>query len=296
MTALRVFLIGICLWLGNVPTGTAESQAEADTPLNITILGQGDATLYIPGLSSSPVHFKSALPDETAGASHLVHLPGFAGEPPIATNEDYVKTAAARIGAYIEDANLSGLQLVGHSMGGVIALQVAADYPDRIDAVLIVDSVPFLPALFQPGATVDTSRPQAEFMKQQMLSLSQEQFLGMMKAGLPRQAISKAAQALVYADIEASDQASIASGMYDLMSTDYSPLLETIEAKITLLVPHNAGMGASVDAIRSRYENQYSGARQLDIVIIEDSGHFIQLDQPDRFAEELTRFLEANNG
>lgn len=274
------------------------TQAEDSAPPKFVkeVQGLGDTTLFIPGLTSSPTHFQSAISSELVGQAHWITLAGFAGVPAATASETFVDDAATALVDYIVAEDLTDLQLVGHSLGGVLSLIVAARLPDRIDGVLIVDSVPFLPALFQPSMTEDAASAQANMMRRQMEQMAPDQFLNMMRAGLPRQATSAASQTLVFEDIAASDQATIAIAMSNLMSTDYSSVLPQITAPVTVLVPHNDFIGQDEEAWKARYQSLYTGLTTAEFVIIPDSRHFIQLDQPQAFEEALTKFLEAHNG
>jgi pimeloyl-ACP methyl ester carboxylesterase len=67
------------------------------------------------------------------------------GSDPLVTLPDYVADLAAEI----ESHDLHEVVLVGHSQGGVVAIAVAAAVPDRVAALVLLDSpVP------DPGASV----------------------------------------------------------------------------------------------------------------------------------------------
>ena len=52
-------------------------------------------------------------------------------------------------------AGLERPSIIGHSLGGLIALEVAAANPDAIGRLLIVDALPFYALTINPGATVE---------------------------------------------------------------------------------------------------------------------------------------------
>ena len=273
-----------------------EPAVKNDTRYALEVEGAGDVTYFIPGLTSSPRHFAAALESPLAGEARWITLAGFAGLPPAEPTESFVEAAVDAIANDIVAEDLRGIQIVGHSLGGVMALLLAERLPDRIDAVLIVDSVPFLPALFQPGITEAMAKSQADATRNQMSNMPREAFLGMMRQGLQRQATTLESQAEVFKDIEASDQTSIAVAMSDLMATDYSPRLKNISVPVTVLIPHNQFIGVEPDALRERYKALYAGLETGQFDIIEDSRHFIMLDQPAAFEAALKSFLEANDG
>ena len=65
--------------------------------------------------------------------------------------------------------------VVGHSLGGVLALGVAASAPDAVGAVGAVDGVPFLQALTNPKTRAADMTPLADQMKAMLGALSPAQ-------------------------------------------------------------------------------------------------------------------------
>lgn len=260
----------------------------------VEVEGDGTPVIFIPGLTSSPEAFQAGITQPLNAQAHWITVSGFAGAPAAAASEDMIGDTAEAIAAYIASEELTDVRLVGHSMGGVLSILVAGQVPERVNGVLIVDSVPFLPALFQPGATEEAAKPQARAMQAQFDAMDETAFLAMMRSGLPVQATSAASQDFVFKDIEASDKDTVAAATVQLMSTDYGPALASVKAPTTVLIPHNAYLGVTPDAIKARYAGLYEGLANANFEVIPESRHFIMLDQPEAFEAALTNFLEAN--
>src|SRR3546814_9346542 len=64
----------------------------------------------------------------------------------------------------ITDAGRPAPAVVGHSLGGLTWLMIAARAPQEVGKLMVVDAVPFIGTIFVPGATVEMMRPQAEVM------------------------------------------------------------------------------------------------------------------------------------
>ena len=62
-------------------------------------------------------------------ACHVITLAGFAGVPPIPS--PLLASARTEIADYIRAARLDRPVIVGHSLGGTLALAIASDHPDR---------------------------------------------------------------------------------------------------------------------------------------------------------------------
>src|SRR3546814_12988589 len=70
----------------------------------------------------------------------------------------------------ITDAGRPAPAVVGHSLGGLTGLMIAARAPQEVGKLMVVDAVPFIGTIFVPGATVEMMRPLAEAMAAAMLA------------------------------------------------------------------------------------------------------------------------------
>lgn len=267
--------------------------AENRDRFSVEVRGDGAPLVVIPGLTSSPRAFAVAL-DGLNAQQHLITVAGFAGVPAPSSIDPFIAPLAESITDYVDAAEATDVAVIGHSMGGVVAM-LAAGQTDRISRVLIVDSVPFLPALFQPGASPERAAASRPFMQQQMANTSDEAWLAQVRAGLPRQARTSEAQELVYADSAASDTAAAKAAVIELMTTDYTEAFNSVDVPVTLLVPFDPTIGFGRDAVLARYEAQYAGVPNLTIRVVENSRHFIMLDQPSAFRAEVEQFLSGDD-
>jgi hypothetical protein len=80
--------------------------------------------------------------------------------------DDFLIEMRDRIAAYIEARQLENPVLMGHSLGGVLSLMLAIDKPELPAKLVIVDALPYLPAVQNPTATVASVRPMAEGINQ----------------------------------------------------------------------------------------------------------------------------------
>ena len=271
------------------------SAAAASERIAVDAEGEGSALVVIPGLTSSPDIFRPFAEHVGEHQVHWVTLAGFDGVPAPDNLDAFTRPAADALGRYIVDNDLRDVRLVGHSMGGVIALMLAHDYPNRIDHVLIIDSVPYLAGLLRQGTTPENAAAGQLAMREQFAGMPRDAFLGMMRQGLPVQATSAESQAVVWDDIEASDQQAVAVAISEIYSGDFRAMLGQITSRVTVLIPHNAYVGTDADSLRARYADQYSSLARVSFRIIEDSRHFIMLDQPDAFADALQHFVQGDD-
>lgn len=263
--------------------------------LQIDRLGDagGASVIFIPGLATPGEVFEPYARSRPDLDAHLITLAGFGGAPALDPSDGVIVPGAQAIADYLRDAGLFDAVLVGHSLGGQIALQVAAQLPDRVAGVVVVDSLPFFPGLMNPAIDPAAAQAQGEAFAAQMGAMDQASFMARIRQGAPAQATSPDHQAQIVAYVAASDQATVVRGMYDALSRDWRPLLEAVEAPVTVLVAHNGFIPMPAQALAARYGAQYAAIDALDVRVVPDSRHFIMLDQPERFAEELTRIVGA---
>lgn len=84
-------------------------------------------------------------------------LPGYGRSDPVEPDEYAIPALAERVAGLAVGLGWDRFVLVGHSWGGAIACHLAASHPDRIDALVLVDSG-HLDYADTPGADVTTSR------------------------------------------------------------------------------------------------------------------------------------------
>ena len=249
----------------------------------------GASVLYIPGLATPGEVYEGVVGAHGDWDNHVVTLSGFGGEPAPDTLDPFVEGAALGVASYIEEQGLENVVLVGHSMGAQVALLTAGYAPDQVSDVIVVDSAPFFAGLMQPGVTPEMMAPQAAAIRQQMSALPRDAYLGMMAQGLRVQSMTEQGQAQVMAWIEQADQRAVAVATAELMATDFAPRLSAVQAPVTLLYAEFPEMEPAV--IRQMFVSQYEGRVDLEARGVADSRHFIMLDQPERFAEEVARVV-----
>lgn len=69
-----------------------------------------------------------------------VDAPGFAGTPAVTAAEYELGRYLPRLVALLDEVGLAQTAVMGHSWGGVVACHLAAARPDRIDALVLLDS------------------------------------------------------------------------------------------------------------------------------------------------------------
>ena len=274
--------------------------AMADTfqGMQVEVIGQGRQVLMVPGLNSGIESWRDtclALQD-AAVQCHLVQLPGFAGQPAQAdVQADFVAAIEQRLGDYIDQRMAPAPVLAGHSLGGFFALKLAAARPDKVAAVIVVDSLPFFPAAANPAATVESSLPMADAMRQQMLSLDEATYRQQSVMALSGMSKGEERNALLRQWSADSDRQTTAAAMHALMTTDLRPQLAQVTPPVLVLGAWEAygQYGATQASTEAIFQSQYAGLADKRIAMAASGYHFLMWDAPDWLAGEMRQFLSA---
>ncbi len=253
--------------------------------------GAGRPVVFIPGLSSSGEVWSLLKADLGPGyETHVITLAGFAGVPPV--QGPFLETRLAALEAYLEAENLEDAVIVGHSLGGFMAMKLALAAPDRIGDVVIVDSVPFLAQFFLRAQTVAEAEPRAAALRDQLLQFTDEQHEAQQRGLAAASAREPEAQAIILEGSLASDRETSANAVYELLTSDLREEIANIRAPMLVLYPWRAGGPFAAEQTDAAYAAQYANAKTATLKRIDDATHFIMLDRPEETYEAVAAFLE----
>ena len=290
---IRSFLALLLLPLAAACASVPERPAFAGERIAVTVRGDGPDVVLIPGLSSSPEVWESAVAAVPGYRYHLVHVSGFAGRPPGANaSGPVVAPVAEEIARYMREAGLERPAIVGHSLGGTWAMMVAARHPALVSRVMVVDMLPFLGALFAgPDATPESVAPIAAQVRQGIAGSTGEQRRAAVEQTIATMVRTEALRPGAVAHSLASDAAVSGQAMYDLITTDLRPELAAIRVPVTVLWVRPPNAPVTEAQMEQFYRLSFAGAPHARIVRVPEAYHFIMWDAPEAFREELRTFL-----
>ncbi len=256
----------------------------------------GDVIL-IPGLSSSP-HVWDGLTEQLKGRYriHRIHVQGFAGAPAGDNATGPVSApVAADLARYIAEQGLNKPAVIGHSMGGTIGMMLAARHPDSVGRLMVVDMVPFMGAMFAPPGTtptVESVAPMADMIHRAMADSPREQYQAQADAQIVAMINTESLRARPLEDSRTSDQMVSAAAFRELIVTDLRPEIGRIAAPTRVLYVKFNDPRMTNEITDAIYRASFAALPGATLTRIDDSAHFIMLDQPARFAAEVNAFLE----
>lgn len=284
---------------------TAEQPAAPPEPadafssdrISVVAQGVGPDVILIPGLSSHrDIWASTAATFDGDYRLHLVQVSGFAGVEPGANADGPVAAPVAEeIARYIEEEGLERPAVIGHSMGGTIAMMLAARHPADVGKLMVVDMFPFMGAMFgPPGSSAEDVRPTADQMRTQMLAAPPGMSEGIIRQTIAGMVRTEAARPAIVQHSLDSNRRTVANAFHELIVTDLRPELANISAPLTALYVIPPQMPLTEEQYEGYMHASYENAPDARLIRIDDSYHFIMVDQPELFLAHVRMFLESN--
>lgn len=274
-------IISIAIAFLFIQVGIAQSKA-----IKTEVIGKGKPILFLPGFTTPGEVWKETVQHlTTQKESHLISYAGFNGIKSI--EMPWYAGIKKEIIAYVKDNNLKDLEIIGHSMGGTLAVDIAAELPNRVKKVILVDALPCMREVMMPGVPAESLQYESPYNKQ-MLEMDDDQFKGMASMMATNMTNSKHNIARVTQWILEADRTTYVYGYTDLLKLDLRSQLLKIKAEVLVLAAPTYG-----DIGKQNMEKQYVNLTNKIIEMAPNSKHFIMLDQPEWFYKKVNSFLTS---
>jgi pimeloyl-ACP methyl ester carboxylesterase len=260
--------------------------------------------ILIPGFASSGETWDSTVAHyANRYTCHVLTLAGFAGVPPI--HSPLLSTVVEDLAAYIQQQHLTKPIIIGHSLGGNVAMDLAARHPELVGPVVIVDSLPFYAGAWFDVKTIDEAKANIAAMHSYMSLQTHAQYVATAQSGAATKFMvtDPARWQQIIGWSIASDQTTAADTMAELVSQDLRPELANVTSP-TLLLGTWVGLKAQLAqgnvtvtraSVQETFQQQFATLPHLHFVISDTARHFIMFDDPNWFFAQLDVFLADPN-
>ncbi|MBL8705839.1 MAG: alpha/beta fold hydrolase [Rhodospirillales bacterium] len=244
---------------------------------------RGEPVVFLHGIGGQPELFRPQLAE--FGRTHRCiawEMPGY-GRTTLPAETSFASLAAA-LGRLMDRAAAPRAHLVGHSMGGMVALEFAAAHPERVRSLAISGSS----AAFggSSGAW------QAEFIAKRTRPLDEGRGMAGIAPdvvdGLLGDAPDPGARPAAIAAMSAIPEASYRAALSCLVTFDRRDALPGLAMPVLLL----AGSRDTVASpeLMKKMQSKIPGAQYAEI---EGAGHLANIEKPQAFNDALGGFLGA---
>jgi pimeloyl-ACP methyl ester carboxylesterase len=249
------------------------------------VIGKGNPVLFLPGFITPGSVWKETIQNlKTKNESHLFSYAGFNGIAPI--EMPWYENVKEAIFKYIEKKDLKNIRIIGHSMGGNLAVDIAAKFPKRVEKMMIVDALTCMREVMMPGVAASNLQYESPYNKN-LLKMNADQFKGMASNMASFMTLKKEKAAVLTKWILEADRKTYVYGYTDLLKLDLREKLSAIKTKTIIL-------GASFpnpSVAKATFVKQYANLSNKTIEMALNSKHFIMFDQPKWFYTKVNTFL-----
>lgn len=263
---------------------SAEATAQEYAAFNVSVVGKGKPIILIPGVSSSPAVWQDTIDYLSDRYQiHALSLAGFAGVKPVApqmVGASYLQFQKNAIVNYIRKNNLNDVVIIGHSLGGTLALWLASEQHAEIASVINIDGLPALGALYGSQGETSSESPRSFDPKSMVKSMAN----------------NEAWHDQMLSDMMTSDPMTSGRAFGELMQLDLRDELKNIERPVlTIGAPAQAAPYASFEDTKENYETQMANVptQFKHMVYAKSAKHFIMVDEPEWIMKQITTFIKS---
>jgi pimeloyl-ACP methyl ester carboxylesterase len=276
------------------------TSADGTRAFRVHVSGAGRPILLIPGLASSGDTWTTTVAHLGDRCTcHVLTLAGFAGTPPV--GGPVFDTVRRQLADYIREQRLDRPIVIGHSLGGMLALGLAADHPDLVGPLVIVDALPFLAGPNLQVQSAGEAQAKAAAMEASMSKLTNEQWNRYAKSGASTRymATSAADAARLIEWSGATDRRTLTRALSEAYAVDLREEVGRITSPVLVLATwrgwHDQLAANKVEVPRASFVEtfaaQYARLHSLHFSLHDSSRHFIMWDDSAWFFSEVDSFL-----
>jgi pimeloyl-ACP methyl ester carboxylesterase len=280
----------------------AERGADGITPLpGVVTRGTGPVqVVFIPGLNCDSLMFLDwAERNKERYTMHVVTLPGFGGTPaprPGAAGGAggergaYLDNAAKAVWKWVEEKKIERPVLMGHSMGGHLAMRLGAEHGEKVRAVVSIDGVPYFPS--PPGETAEARETRVEGLVARVSGMTQTEYEWMQVRNAQQWLSDPERMEQLAKEWSLVPAATSARYLGDLLRADVREKLAGCTAPLLLVASSAPGVSETkMEEARETFRALLAKAPKAKVAMFRDSRHFVHEERPEELAGVVAAFL-----
>jgi pimeloyl-ACP methyl ester carboxylesterase len=295
----RALCAAVLCFTALVPTNTlaatlatlpAQSESFDSGSIHVDRYGSGATSIiFIPGLACGPWEWAREI---TALSQHntvyAFTLSGFNGIP-YSINGDPFDAFSRDFWTLLDSHKIARPVVIGHSLGGTLAIALAEQHSDRLGGILALDGLPVFPSLAQADASARAKAAQAA--SAQIAAETHDQLVDYEKKYMQVATLDPTLVDPTAALEASSDPKGIAAWIGADLAIDLRPDLAKITIPFVELMPYAPGSTYTQSQTLAFYQSLVAGAPHVMVVPIPNARHFAMLDQPQAVDDAITQFL-----
>ena len=240
-------------------------------------LGHGPTVVLVHGLGSRIEHW---LPTARILApDYRVVLAELPGHGETALNEPLtLERAASSLEAAIAREGAGPVTLVGHSLGGLVAAQVALDHPEQVRSLVLVETA-LMPAM-------------NDLERRAMQVQLEGNYDGLVRSAYMAFGRDSAQGAALAAEAATVDPAVMKAWIHVALNTDLSQQVSALKVPTTAVFSDRTWPNDETWADNAK-DLGLQRIPKLNPVRIAGCGHFVMLDRPDELARVIAHAAES---
>ncbi|WP_299675198.1 alpha/beta fold hydrolase [uncultured Tenacibaculum sp.] len=261
---------------------------DENQPIHVKVTGKGNPVILIPGFTVPGDIWNPLVKKlENNYECHTVTLAGFVGKASI--KFPWLPKVNQSLKNYIVKNDLQNTTIIGHSLGGTIATWLAVQKEIKLSKIIVVDALPASCALMIPNFNPENLVYESPYNKQQ-LAMDDTAF-AQLAAGMSKgMSLKISAQEQIKNWILQADRKTYVYGYTDYLKLDLREDLKNISIPVSIIV---ASKPYGAEMVKQTYKNQYKNLKNYNFILAENSAHFIMLDQPSWFLEQVQMILSS---
>ena len=265
--------------------------ATAQPAFKVDVTGKGAPIILIPGLGSSGDVWEGTVARYCGNHQcHVLTLAGFAGVPAI--DAPLLPAAEQQLSEYIAANKFDHPVVIGHSLGGFLGMKLAADHPEQVGRLIIVDTLPALGATQMPSVTRAQLKEMADGMRKHMQQQDAAAFSAAQLQSLRGMITKQEDIDRVIGWGKRSDRATVINAMADMMADDLRQDINRITAPTLVLGSWIAYKDyGNKPLFEEMYKVQYQRLAGVKVELADSARHFIMYDDPAWMYDRIDHFL-----